>query len=182
LALSAAALSSTLSGAPAQGTAGGRGGRPQGPKIRIEATSYLKWNKAPIDQSHGVSTYWIHISAAGSNGRCSGGFNIDAQPRILGTVSAIEINGIQAGQPGSDRPPAPGKPSVARLKGICKYEGRAYDVEIDLVGDAWKAGTTPGARGASVRGSIHLKLIETGSKTVSEASSTGQSGVMIWLR
>jgi hypothetical protein len=101
---------------------------------------------------------------------------------MLGSITSIVINGIPAGQPGSNQPPPAGKPSVAKLRGSCYYEGKSYNVEIDLVGDLWKPSATPAGKGASVRGNIHLKMTESAAKAISEAVTVKQSSVSIWLR
>ncbi len=177
-----------LNAAPVHGvqddTAGGTA-RPRGrsgPRTRVEGAGFIQWNKAPLDPSKGASTYWLHVSAAGGNGALSGGFTISTTPNISGKVTALIVNGAPAGQPAASKPPAAGKPSVAKVLGTFTYNGKEYKAQIDLVGDLWKPPAKAGEKGASVRGNLRFKATETGSKTVNEAASVKQTSVTIWLK
>jgi len=160
------------------GSARRRGRR--GSSVRIEATSFIRWNKAPIDPSHGASTYWLHVSAENGGGRITGGFAIDVHPQLLGKITAIRVHGASAGQPAASRPAPAGTPPAARLMGTCSYNGNAYEVQIDVLGNLWKPAVAPGGRGSSVKGSISLKMVDARTKAINEAVSARQSSVMIW--
>lgn len=153
-----------------------------GPRVRIEATSYIRWNRASIDPSHGASTYWLHVSAADGGGTTSGGFTIDTRPRMTGKITAITLNPAPAGPSASKRFRPPGTPLTARLIGAFSYGGSAYEIRIDVVGDLWKPASTPGGRGSSVRGSMRMKVIDSKTRAVYEAIGERQSSVTIWQR
>lgn len=167
----------------AQDTAGGgaRNRRSMGSSVRIEATSFIQWNKAAFDPSRGSATFWLHISAA-SGGGTTGGFTIDAHPRILGKITSIHVNKAPSGQKASSRPSPLGAPTTVRLIGGCSYGGKDYEVQFDVVGDQWKPSPVPGGRGSSVKGSIHVKLIDARTKAITEAMGVRQSSVTIWQK
>ena len=146
----------------------------------------MRFNGAPIDPNHGTSTYWLHASAADGNGRTTGGFTLDLPSRskqMVGKITTIEINGAPAGHPGAAKAPAPGAPSIVKMTGRCDFAGEAYKVEIEGVGDVWRPATRPGARGASLRGSLHLKMTaEKPGAPVNDARSAAQSSVQIWIK
>ena len=154
-------------------------GRPAA-SVRIEATSYIQWHKAPIDSSHGSSTYWLHVSAASGGRTTSGGFTIDMHPRMLGKINAIHINGASGSKMVSGRTAPPETPSGARLMGTCSYGGKEYEIQIDVVSNVWRPSPVPGGRGTSVKGSVRLKMTEAAAKAIDEAAGVRQSSVTIW--
>lgn len=171
--------SASLSAAQEQGAGGTARRRGKaGSSIRFEAAGFIQWKNAPIDTTKGAATEWLHISAARNSGSATGGFTIDAKPRITGKVVSVIVNG----DPLVSRPPAPGKPSVAKIMCAFNYGGKDYNLQIDAIADMWKPSPTPGGKGASVRGTFHLKATETKSKAVNVADGVKQTSVTIWMK
>ncbi len=167
--------------APAQDDTIGGTARPRRGTARIEATTDLRWNKAPFDSSNGTSTYWLHASVAGG-GAASGGFTVDMRPRMLGKLTSLLIDANPTEKSKVTQYLRNGKPMVARMVGSSSYGEKTYRVQIDVVSDYYKPAANKGSKGTLVRGSIHVKMTDVASKKSFEGAGAQRSSVTIWLK